>query len=124
MYRIIVGDEFDSAHKLRGYKGKCKNLHGHTWRFQIYFLCEEVDRIGISVDFKDAKKWVRDIANVFDHKSLNNVFKKENPTAEVISRRIFLMAQKKARPFAQVEKVALWETPNNCIEYFEDGGLY
>lgn len=36
MYELMVETTFSAAHQLRGYKGKCENLHGHTWRVQIY----------------------------------------------------------------------------------------
>jgi 6-pyruvoyltetrahydropterin/6-carboxytetrahydropterin synthase len=119
MYTIVVEGEFDSAHKLRGYKGKCAHLHGHTWRFQLHLSTEKLTKIGITIDFKQAKRWVKAIEEAFDHKDLNQIFKKENPTAENISRRICFMAKAMAGDCCRVEKVALWETPKNCIEYVE-----
>ena len=41
MYRIIVGGEFDSAHQLHGHDGKCRNLHGHTWKVKFWFLAND-----------------------------------------------------------------------------------
>ena len=31
MFILKAEGEFDSAHFLSGYKGKCANIHGHRW---------------------------------------------------------------------------------------------
>ena len=121
MHMIKVGGSFDSAHKLRGYKGKCQYMHGHTWRFEVLLRSEcNLDKVGISIDFKLVKQWVKTIEERYDHKDLNTIFVKENPTAEVISKKIFEDLKKIVNSKVSVYKVALWETPNNCIEYMED----
>ncbi len=50
--RVAVTREFtfDAAHHLHLYEGKCKNLHGHTYRLVIT-VSGFVDEIGIAVDF-------------------------------------------------------------------------
>ncbi|MDR3078012.1 MAG: 6-carboxytetrahydropterin synthase, partial [Planctomycetota bacterium] len=35
MFRLQIEDSFAAAHQLRGYRGKCENLHGHNWRVRI-----------------------------------------------------------------------------------------
>jgi len=121
MFRIIVGGSFDSAHHLNNYEGKCKNLHGHTWVFQIVLqYTGQLDKAGISVDFKQAKIWVKEIEELFDHKDLNTIFVEENPTAENISRYIYKEIEKKFDDALSILTVRLWETPNNCIEYTEE----
>mgnify|MGYP006350140891 CR=1 FL=1 len=35
MYELMVESKFAAAHQLRGYKGKCENLHGHNWRVTV-----------------------------------------------------------------------------------------
>lgn len=45
---------FDAAHHLHCYEGKCKNLHGHTYRV-IFGISGYVDDIGIVIDFGDIK---------------------------------------------------------------------
>ena len=32
----MIERNFSSAHQLRGYKGKCENLHGHNYKIEIY----------------------------------------------------------------------------------------
>lgn len=78
---------FDAAHYLEDYDGKCANLHGHTWRVKIeinYSIsdsCKYKQNNGIFVDFTILRNL---IMNRFDHKNLNDVIK-INPTAENLS---------------------------------------
>lgn len=62
MYELMVESTFDSAHALRGYEGPCENLHGHTWKVQvyiniiiiavfIYFYTEQLNRNGLRAEF-------------------------------------------------------------------------
>jgi len=74
----------DSSHFLRGYDGKCKNVHGHTWKISIWIKGErsQLDKVGILYDFGNIKK----IVNLLDHQILNDIkpFDEYNPTAENI----------------------------------------
>ncbi len=56
MYSLKVEGVFSSAHNLRGYKGKCEDLHGHNWRVEICVKSKELDKIGMLLDFKYLKK--------------------------------------------------------------------
>jgi len=73
---------FDSAHKLEDYDGKCKNVHGHSWKAEIEFKGKESQKntIGILIDFSI----VKELKEMLDHKYLNDVVKM-NPTAENLS---------------------------------------
>lgn len=35
MYSLISEHSFDAAHFLKGYEGKCSNIHGHCWRVVV-----------------------------------------------------------------------------------------
>ena len=70
---------FDSAHCLKNYKGKCANVHGHTYKIEVW-VCgdsDQLDKAGILWDFGNLKE----ILNHFDHKNLNDLYK-VNSTAE------------------------------------------
>ena len=49
MYSLRVEGTFSSAHNLRGYKGKCEDLHGHNWRVEICVKSKELDNIDIEI---------------------------------------------------------------------------
>ena len=42
----MIERNFSSAHQLRGYRGKCENLHGHNYRIEIYARGRELENIG------------------------------------------------------------------------------
>ena len=71
MYLLKTEATFDSAHFLRGYNGKCANLHGHTWRVEVTVgsdtLTASGEQRGMVIDFADLKKAVRNLADRFDH---------------------------------------------------------
>ncbi|MBI3991349.1 MAG: 6-carboxytetrahydropterin synthase, partial [Candidatus Omnitrophica bacterium] len=50
MYNIRVELYFSSAHYLRGYKGKCEDLHGHNWKVEVTVEAKEPDKIGLVMD--------------------------------------------------------------------------
>lgn len=56
--RVLVSKEFtfDAAHHLHDYEGKCKNLHGHTYRV-VLGLSGYTDERGLMIDFGDKKKY-------------------------------------------------------------------
>lgn len=62
---------FDCAHMLSGHRGKCANLHGHTYKVQVTILGELKDSgssLGMVLDFGDLKGVLQDhIVSVYDH---------------------------------------------------------
>ena len=54
-FEVMIERNFSSAHQLRGYKGKCENLHGHNYRIEIYARGRELDNVGLLVDFVELK---------------------------------------------------------------------
>jgi len=46
MYELMVESKFAAAHQLRGYKGKCENLHGHNWRVTVAVTAERLNEQG------------------------------------------------------------------------------
>ena len=51
MFQVSVEETFSAGHALRGYKGKCENVHGHNYRVQITLEGPQLDNIGLLVDF-------------------------------------------------------------------------
>lgn len=119
MFRLRVESEFDAAHKLDGYKGKCSSLHGHTYKVEAFFLTKQLDSIGVSVDLRDLKEKLVRITEQFDHSYLNDFKELGNPSTENISRCIFQSLKDNLPSGAALEKVRVWETPKSWCEYFE-----
>ena len=117
MYELMVEDIFDAAHQIRGYEGKCENIHGHTFRVQVFLSGEKLDKTGMVTDFKDIKESLKKVLEEFDHTNLNDLpdFKKENPTSENIAHVIF----NKMRTDLKVSKVTVWESGTSYATYSE-----
>ncbi|HUU29616.1 MAG TPA: 6-carboxytetrahydropterin synthase QueD [archaeon] len=122
MYRISVEDEFSSAHWLRDYEGKCSSIHGHNWKVRLTVRTGELDDKGMGMDFGFLKKFLAGVIRRFDHVNLNETepFDWMNPTAENIARTIYELAEKELpAPFA-VDRVELWESSRNRVEYTKE----
>ena len=122
MYEILIKGDFSSAHNLIGYKGKCEALHGHSWKVEARFEKEDLDKIGISVDFTLLKSRLKAILKKLDHTYLNKSgpFKKQNPSAENIARFIHtkLKASCKERDLI-LKSVSVWESDTSCAIYYD-----
>jgi len=110
---LKVRDTFQAAHYLKGYKGKCENIHGHSFRVEVHIEVTKLDSIGIGYDFKDIKKNLCDILP--DHSLLNDIYP-FNPTAENLSK-YFFQELKKLYP---VKAVTVWESKDASATYSED----
>jgi 6-pyruvoyl tetrahydropterin synthase/QueD family protein len=55
MYVIRKSIDIDFSHHIRGHRGACINIHGHTWKFEVGVGSRELDKEGFVVDFKKLK---------------------------------------------------------------------
>lgn len=142
MFKLKSEIQFDMAHYLSGYTGKCSNIHGHRYRLIVKLKSETLhpdgQLRGMVDDFSNFKNALKEIEDVFDHKLVledneegkalaeklaelsNNFdvyFVSYRPTAEEMSRDIFNRLKAKGLPVCEVE---LFETPNNSCIYTED----
>ncbi|MBX3275363.1 MAG: 6-carboxytetrahydropterin synthase [Sandaracinaceae bacterium] len=51
MFRITKGIHVHFAHHVRGHRGACISLHGHTWKLEVTVASETLDAEGFVVDF-------------------------------------------------------------------------
>lgn len=121
MYEVMIEEEFSAAHALRGYKGKCENLHGHNWKVEVYVRGERLDHIGMLVDFTHLKAVTRQVMKYLDHQNLNELkpFDEElNPSSEHIAGFILhRIAEEVNNDRAVVYKVRVWETPSTSATF-------
>ncbi|MFA5352775.1 MAG: 6-carboxytetrahydropterin synthase QueD [Thermodesulfovibrionales bacterium] len=124
MYELMIETGFASAHQLRGYKGKCENLHGHNWRVQVTVAAEKLNEIDLAIDFHDLKNMTQEIMNQLDHKCLNDIFPftEKNPSSENIARWIFDTLKKRIAEYRNVNMsaVTVWESETASATYYED----
>lgn len=125
MYEVMIEEEFSAAHALRGYRGKCENMHGHNWKVEVYVRGERLDEVGMLVDFKELKTATRRVMGYLDHQNLNELkpFATElNPSSEHIAGFIFhKVAEQINDGRVKVYKVRVWETPSTSATYEPNG---
>lgn len=137
---------FDAAHQLIGHKGKCANVHGHTYRLEVVLKGPVGGRPGeegFLMDFGDFKKTVRElVVDPLDHaflamgnepvlETLKQTGSKIawlgfRSTAENLTAYICHQLKKAGLP---VHSVKLWETPTSWAEVLageipEEGPAY
>ncbi len=139
MYILKTEATFDSAHFLSGYDGKCRNLHGHTWRIEAE-ICAETLRSegqcrGMITDFKNIKSALKEIADELDHTLIFESGTLRPETVSALNAENFDMTEVDFRPTAEnfatyifrrltdsgftVKRVSVFETPENCAVYEE-----
>lgn len=84
--RITKMFTFETGHALYGYDGKCRNVHGHSYKLSVTVIGAPIAdknhvKYGMVIDFTDLKRIVKDeIVDVFDHAT---VFNKNTPHVEL-----------------------------------------
>jgi 6-pyruvoyltetrahydropterin/6-carboxytetrahydropterin synthase len=118
----MIETRFSSAHQLRGYKGKCEQVHGHNWKVQVYVLAERLNEIDIAIDFHDMKKMTEEITAQLDHHFLNDIFPftEKNPSSENIAKWIYDSLKKRLNDGnISLSAVTVWESDAASATYFE-----
>lgn len=137
--KVVKNFSFDIAHMLDCHDGKCKNLHGHTYRLEVEIsgsLIENGPKEGMIMDFSDLKQVVKEwIVDPMDHAFLYNTNSEREraladmlngwdlktyaldsrTTAEVVSRHIYHVLREEGN--LPVTRIRLWETPSSYSEY-------
>jgi len=135
MEKIIVHAKFHTGHRQLGYPGKCKFVHGHTWRGTVSVSAEEFPRddLDMSLDFGDIKEVMR----FMDHKMLVTeqdaaflnaalfepegvvLLKGKGPSVENVAHYVFdgvvglIVAKYPGRAIRYTIEVTIQETENN-----------
>lgn len=122
MFEVNVEETFSSGHALRGYKGKCENVHGHNYRVRITVRGPKLDGIGLLVDFTEIKRVLRGIIGKIDHQFLNDLepFRTVNPSAENMAKYFYDEMGRELQGLpegAEITEVTLWETDTASAKY-------
>ena len=126
MFELNVKAEFEAAHQINGYNGKCQRLHGHNWSVEAIVEGRELDNLGMLIDFKILKAELNKVLDELDHRYLNElpIFSKEaNPTAENLARYIFETLSSSEifkDTTAALKAIRVYESPRSCVTYTAD----
>ncbi len=137
MFQVSVDEVFAAGHALRGYRGKCENLHGHNYKVRVTLAGESLDHIGLLYDFKDLKETIQCTIRKLDHCFINEIppFDILNPSAENLAKYFYeetiRLLSSKSRTNGKtpdqgsqegglhVSFVTVWETETTTATYFE-----
>jgi 6-pyruvoyltetrahydropterin/6-carboxytetrahydropterin synthase len=122
MYEVNVKTGFSAAHQLRLYDGKYENLHGHNWSAQVTVEADELDAMGVGIDFVKLKQMVEEILGKLDYQNINEIppFDELNPSAENIARWLFLkLKEQVSSEVTRVKRVEICEMEGCGASYFE-----
>lgn len=122
MFEVSVDETFSAGHALRGYKGKCENVHGHNYKVRVTLAGRELDSIGLLYDFVHLKQVIQGVIRTLDHKFLNDFapFDTLNPSAENIARHIFVEISGQIKAIengAAISSITVWETDVTSATY-------
>lgn len=137
MYYLQAEQSFDAAHFLKGYQGKCKNIHGHRWRVLAVISGSSLQQSGpqreMLRDFGDLKSDLKSLTEPLDHALLVEQGSLRPETRAALEaeefRMVFLPFRTTAEQFSRyfyeeltklgyrVHEVQVYETPNNCARY-------
>lgn len=140
MFVLKVEHSFDSAHFLKGYEGKCSNIHGHRWKIELEIqsnsLIEDGQLDGMVDDFRILKKNLKNMIDFYDHALIFEKGSLRELTFKCLTEDGFRLISVDFRPTAEnfasfffnkskklgynVRKVTVYETPNNSAAYMED----
>lgn len=105
--------DFEAAHRLPDHPGKCRELHGHSFKLLVTVDRPVDPSSGMSIDFGDLKAVVRErVIDRVDHVYLNDFI--ETPTAERIAVWIWRRLGDALPGLVEIE---LWETERCSVVY-------
>ena len=112
--RVTKAFSFEAAHRLPWHPGKCRELHGHHYRFEVT-VEGPVGTDGMVIDFDElATRVGESIVSRYDHRYLNDLL--DNPTAELLAGDIWKRLEAAGLTPARLR---LWETPDSSVELLD-----
>ncbi|MCI0403034.1 MAG: 6-carboxytetrahydropterin synthase QueD [Acidobacteria bacterium] len=122
MFEIAVEETFAAGHALRGYQGKCENVHGHNYKVRVVMTGEKLDQVGLVYDFVELKKRMDEVIRAIDHKFLNDLppFTELNPSAENIAKYFYDELSRRLAASAngaRLREVTIFETDTTTATY-------
>lgn len=143
--RITKHFDFEAAHALHGYDGKCKNIHGHSYQLYVTIIgtpTEEKNhpKNGMVLDFGDLKRIVKtEIIDIYDHSIVLNrnsdhlelankisdfshriVMVEYQPTSEMMLIDFAKKIKAKLPDYVALHSLKLYETINSYAEWFAE----
>jgi 6-pyruvoyltetrahydropterin/6-carboxytetrahydropterin synthase len=116
-FELITIRHFSASHQLRLYDGSIEPLHGHNWRVKITIASDQLDSIGVVMDFHELERLADLVVVPMHNRHLNELppFNKLNPSAENVA--LHVASKLALPPGIRLISVEVWETPENSAVY-------
>lgn len=140
--RITKEFRFEGAHALTDYDGKCRHIHGHSYRLFVTLKGRPLHEInhpksGMVLDFSELKNIVNKlIIDPFDHALIlrkdarlveeimeayqNVVVVEFQPTCENLAVYFAGLIQKNIPEILELQSIKLYETPTSFVEWVNE----
>jgi len=125
MFEITIARTFAAAHAIRLYDGSLEPVHGHNWPVEVTVAADELDEIGVVMDFHVLEQLVDGLVERLNNRHINEVAPFAgadgslaiNPTAERIAEWIGNEVAKGLPGHARLVSVRLGEAPGCTATY-------
>jgi len=117
-FEITTIRSFSAAHQLALYDGSLEPLHGHNWKVRITVGADDLDPIGVVMDFHDLERRIDSIVGSGHNRHLNELptFAELNPSAENVAAWV---GRELGLPVGvNLVSVEVWETDDNSAVYW------
>lgn len=122
MFEAAYETTFCATHVLTKDGRPIEPQHGHDWRVEAVAAGEELDAIGVVVDFEHLKEAVSVVAGRFHYGDITSHpdFRGQSPSAEAVARYFFREVRKAmGAQGAALRRVRVWEAPGCSATYSE-----
>jgi 6-pyruvoyltetrahydropterin/6-carboxytetrahydropterin synthase len=122
LFEVAYETTFCATHVLHDGGAPIEPQHGHDWRVEVVAAGEDLDRLGVVVDFEHLKKAVSEICQRFHYGDITSHpdFTGISPSAEVVARYFFQEVREQMGPEgARLLRVRVWEAPGCSATYSE-----
>lgn len=112
-FEITSTHHFAAAHQLRLYDGSLEPLHGHNWKVLVTVSAQELDAIGVVMDFHELDRLLAQIISPMHNRHLNELppFQSRNPSTENVA--LHIAESVKLPANVKLVSVQVWETDQN-----------
>lgn len=128
---VVTATKFmdvEAGHRLVNHESKCRNYHGHHYRFEITCFAMALDDVGRVIDFSDIKRFVGgwldehwdhamivqagdELIPHFERMGMKHYVLPFAPTAENLAMHVLSVARTVLPPHISIQRVRCWETP-------------
>jgi 6-pyruvoyltetrahydropterin/6-carboxytetrahydropterin synthase len=111
-FEITITRDFSASHQLKLYHGSLEPLHGHNWHVVVTIAADQLDSMGVVMDFHELQRLLDQIVKPLHNAHLNDLesFKTKNPSAENVAAHIGETI--KLPTNVKLVDVEVWETPD------------